>query len=558
MLPRPLSALFLAALVVRSALAAEALILIHGNIHTGSAALPRAEAVLVQEGRIFSVGSSAEIARQAPAGARVIDLQGRTVVPGLTDAHVHLAGIGARELTFNLEGTSSLADLQTRLRERARQTPAGKWITGRGWIESKWVPAAFPTAAELDAAAPEHPVALKRADGHAIVVNSAALKLAGIDQATANPAGGEIVRDPRTGAATGMLVDAAKDLVERLIVAPDAAEISRALEAGAARELSLGWTQVHVAGVDLPELTVLRRLVAEERIKLRIYAAANGPGPAADELLTHGPGRVGDGRSFTSRTIKLYMDGALGSRGAALLEPYADYPGSGLLLHSEAELMPVLLAALRVGVQVETHAIGDRGNRLVLDLYERAFAAVPLARRGVREPRWRIEHAQILNAADIPRFAQLGVIASMQPSHAIGDLYFAPARLGAGRLTGAYAWRSLLDAHAVIAGGSDAPVERGEPMIEFYAAVTRRAPDGFSDANWHREQRVTRAEALRMFTLAPAFASFEEDERGSIEPGKVADFTVLSADLMTIPEAEILTTRCLMTLVGGEVVFDAK
>ena len=294
-------------------------------------------------------------------------------------------------------------------------------------------------------------------------------------------------------------------------------------------------------------------------MKLRIYDAVSGPGPAADELLRTGAQREGDGSRFTARCIKLYADGALGSRGAALLEPYADAPGStGLILNSEEKLMPVLVAALRRGVQVQTHAIGDRGNRYVLDLYEKAFAAVPPAERGVREPRWRIEHAQVISPADLPRFAKLGVIASMQPSHAIGDLYFAPARLGAARFGGAYAWRSLLDSGAVIIGGSDAPVERGEPMIEFYAAVARRALDGFSDANWHLEQRVTRAEALKMFTVAPAFASFQETERGTIEPGKQADFTVLSADIMTIPEPQILTTRCVMTIIGGEVVFAAK
>jgi predicted amidohydrolase YtcJ len=316
--------------------------------------------------------------------------------------------------------------------------------------------------------------------------------------------------------------------------------------------VQLGWTQVHVAGASLAELEAMRRL----KSKLRVYVSVTGPGPTAEKLFNDG---VQAGRHFTARAIKLYIDGALGSRGAALLEPYADAPESrGLLLNSEEVLLPLLTRALRAGIQIETHAIGDRGNRLVLDLYEKAFAAVPSAGRKVADPRWRIEHAQVLNATDIPRFTQLGVIASMQPSHAIGDLYFAPARLGAKRLAGAYPWRSLIDAGAIIAGGSDAPVERGEPMIEFYAAVARRALDGFSTDDWHRQQRVTRTEALKMFTLWPAFASFEEKERGSIEVGKVADFTVLTADIMEIPEPEILQTQCVMTVIGGEVVWEKK
>jgi predicted amidohydrolase YtcJ len=276
-------------------------------------------------------------------------------------------------------------------------------------------------------------------------------------------------------------------------------------------------------------------------------------------LLKTVPQQEGDGSRFTMRGIKLYVDGALGSRGAALLAPYADAPAStGLIVNTEEKLMPVLLAALRKGVQIETHAIGDRGNRYVLDLYEKAFAAVPVAERAVREPRWRVEHAQVIAPADIPRFAKLGVIASMQPSHAIGDLYFAPSRLGPERLKGAYAWRSLLDSGAVICGGSDAPVERGEPLIEFYAAVARQALDGFSNADWHREQRVTRAEALKIFTLAPAWASFQENERGSIAVGKAADFSVFDRDIMSVPEPEILKARCVMTIVGGEIVHEVK
>ena len=560
--------LFPLALTVQS-LAADALLFTNGRIYTGDDRQPRAEAVVSAGGRIAFVGPLAEAQRRAPADVRRIDLRGTTMLPGFVDAHAHLAGIGFRELTFDLEGTKSLAELQQRLQQRAAAqkspsssgpglaSPAPAWIVGRGWIESQWSPPKFPTRADLDAIVADRPVVLTRADGHALVANSRALELARVGRMTPNPAGGEILRDER-GEPTGMLIDRAMTLVRRLVPEPDAAETFRALEVGAEREVRLGWTQVHVAGVGLGELRALRRLASEGKAKLRLYVAVSGPGPAAEEILT---GRSESTAGFTARTIKLYIDGALGSRGAALLEPYADAPESrGLLVNTEAALLPILQRALRAGVQIETHAIGDRGNRVMLDLYEKAFAAVPVSERKVAAPRWRIEHAQVIHRADIPRFKALGVIASMQPSHAIGDLYFAPARLGAGspRLAGAYAWRSLIDAGAMIAGGSDAPVERGEPLIEFYAAIARRSLDGFANDDWHREQRVTRAEALQMFTLWPAFASFEENERGTIAVGKAADFTVFSADLMEIPEPEILKARCVMTVIGGEVAWSAK
>ena len=534
---------------------AASVLLTNGRIYTGDDTRPRVDAVLAIDGRIAFVGARGEARRQAPADTRIIDLGGRVAFPGFVDAHAHLAGIGLRELSFNLEGTKSLAELQQKLKQRAADDPgAGRWIVGRGWIESQWSPAKFPTRADLDAVVSDRPVYLTRADGHAAVVNTRALQLARIDRSTPNPSGGEILRDAG-GDATGMLIDRAKDLVQRLVPATTAAETARALEVGAEREVRLGWTQVHVAGASTAEVEMMRRLQS----KLRLYVAVSGPGGAAEKLLNDGAtGGENDGR-VTVRGIKCYIDGALGSRGAALLEPYSDSPESrGLLMNTEEKLLPLFTAALRHGIQIQTHAIGDRGNRLVLDLYAKAFAAVPAAERKVAEPRWRIEHAQVVSAADIPRFKQLGVIASMQPSHAIGDLFFAPARLGSGseRLRGAYAWRSLIDAGALIAGGSDAPVERGEPMIEFYAAVARRAPDGFANRDWHREQRATREEALKMFTLWPAFASFEENERGSIAVGKVADFTVLSADIMEISDAQILTTKCVMTVIGGEIAWE--
>ena len=542
---------------LRAAAAALPLVLSNGNFYTANDLQPRAEAVVVVDGRITFVGTSPDALRRAPAGARRLDLHGATVLPGLSDAHAHLGDIGERELSFNLEGTKSLAELQNKLRERAAAAAPAAWVAGGGWIETHWSPPVFPTRQDLDGAAAGHPVVLKRADGHALVANSLALRQAGIDRNTMDPPGGSIVRD-RTGEPTGMLIDNAMERVERLLPTPSAQETARALEVGARRSVQLGWTQLQIAGNTWREVEQLCRLYLAGRIQLRLYDAIYGPGADANRLLAEGPDLQHCGGKLAVRGIKLYIDGALGSRGAALLEPYSDSSGSrGLLVNTPQALFPLLTAALRKGIQVETHSIGDRGNRIMLDLYARAFAAVPVKERAVAEPRWRIEHAQILNPADIPRFAQLGVIASMQPSHAISDLFFAPARLGPARLAGAYAWHSLLESGAIVAGGSDAPVEKGDPLVEFYAAVTRRSLAGFADNNWHLEQRVSRAQALKMFSLAPAYAAFQERDRGSIELGKLADFTVLSADIMSVPEPQILTSHVVMTVIGGEIAYTA-
>ena len=549
----------IAALVVSgSAFAAAdpALVLYNAKVYTADDSKPTAEAVISDGGKITFVGSTADALKQAPAGAKRIDLQGQTVLPGLTDAHAHLEGIGFRELEFNLQGTPSLADLKARLRERVKQTKAGDWLVGRGWIESRWTPQTFPTRQDLDEVVSDRAVVLGRADGHALIANSLALKRAGIDRNTPDPSGGQILKDPKTGEPTGMLVDRAMDLLEKLIPAPTAAETLKAIEAGGEREIKLGWTQLQNAGNTFAELDLLCKLYEQKRFKLRVYDAIGGPSADADRLLKEGPSINRCGDRLTVRTIKLYIDGALGSRGAALLAPYSDAPQStGLLVNDPEDLFPILTAALKRGVQIETHAIGDRGNRIMLDLYERAFIAVPVKDRGVAEPRWRIEHAQIIDPTDIPRFKKLGVIASMQPSHAIGDLYFAPKRLGKERLNGAYAWHALLDTGAIVAAGSDAPVELGDPRIEFYAAITRRSTDGFADADWHLEQRVSREQALKMLSLWPAVAAFQEKERGSITVGKLADFSIFKENLMTIPEAEILKAHVAMTVIAGEIVY---
>ncbi len=530
------------------------LIFVNGNIYTVNEKQPRAEAIAVRDQRIVFVGLNEDARKFRGDKTRIIDLSGKTVVPGFTDAHCHIFGIGEREMKLNLEGTNTLEDFLARVKERVAQTERGKWITGRGWIETFWKPPQFPTRSELDKIAPDDPVFLIRADGHASVANSAALKIARIDKNTPNPFGGEILKDKTSSEPTGMLLDNAQDLVAKNIPKPTEAEREQALLRGIDREIGLGWCEIQNAGSHYEDIRVIRKCFDEGKVKLRFINAVYGPGDDAERFSREGPIIDAYDHHFTQRTIKVIFDGALGSRGAALLRPYNDAPeSSGFLTEKEADLKPTFEDALRRGIQVETHAIGDRANRIILDLYEQAFKAVPPEHRKIREPRWRVEHAQIVDPADIPRFARLGVIPSMQPSHAISDLFFARARLGMDRLDGAYAWQSFLKSGAIICGGSDAPVERGEPMIEFYAAVARKSIRGESMDGWHPEQAVSREQALKMFTIWPAYAALEEKDKGSIKVGKLADFTVLSQDIMKIPEPDILETRCVMTVIGGEI-----
>jgi len=538
------------------------LVLKNANIYTVDEHNPHAQAVAVRGERIVFAGSDAEAQKFTGPNTRVLDLKGATVLPGLTDSHYHFMGVGARELSFNLEGTKSLGELLAKVKERVVSAKPGEWIVGRGWIETFWRPPAFPTRADLDQVSPNNPVILGRADGHASVVNSAALKIAGIDRNTPNPFGGEISKD-KGGEPTGMLLDHAQGLVRDRVPPQTAPDPERAALAADQRSLMLGWCEIQDPGGTWDDVAVYRKLYQQAKLKIRIYKAVSGPGAQADRLLKEGAQIGVFDHHLTVRSIKVVSDGALGSRGAALLAPYADAPDtSGFLTVEAGPLRPMLIEALKRGIQVETHAIGDRANRFVLDEYESAFKAVPASERKVADPRWRDEHTQIVNPSDLPRFAKLGVIPSMQSSHAIGDLFFAPRRLGLERLQGAYAWQSLIKSGVVIAGGSDAPVERGEPMIEFYAAVARKPlpsrAAGASPEGWHPEEAMTREQALKSLTIWPAYAAFEEDVKGSITPGKLADFTVLSADIMKVPEPEILNTKNLMTIIGGQIVYQAK
>lgn len=524
-----------------------------GTIYTAEDAAPTAEAVAIIDGRIAYVGNRADAGILAGAQTTIIDLQGATLYPGFTDAHAHLSGIGAREVTLSLEGLNSLADVKAALKTYS-DTNGDAVVFGRGWIETHWPEDRFPSRWDLDDVVSDRPVVLIRADGHAAVANSAALAAAGITSDTEAPFGGEIIKNA-LGEPTGLLIDLAQGMVTSLVPAPTNEIIEKHLTVGADVYAKYGWTGLHNMSVSWTEVEMLEALSDNGAVGIRVYNSINKND--ADTLFASGARQNNNGRAVT-RAIKLYMDGALGSRGAALIEPYSDANTLGLILSKEDEVMPLLERALRGGIQINMHAIGDRANRQLLNWYEQTFNAVLPAERAIAVPRWRDEHTQILHPDDIPRYAALGVIPSMQPSHAIGDLHFAPDRLGEARLDGAYPWASLLETGVIIAGGSDAPVERGDPLIEFYAATARRDLNGFQGENWRAREALTRADALKMFTLWPAVASFAEDELGSIAVGKKADFTAFNIDLMTAAESDIPNGRATLTIVDGEIIYQAQ
>jgi len=537
-----------------SALAQDADLIITGNIYTGDAGQPSAESVAVTAGRISCVGPAAQCMAAAGAMTQVMDVEGY-IYPGFTDAHAHLEGIGDREMTLNLDQVVTLGQFKASVRGWIRDNPELDIVTGRGWIETHWPEKRFPSRWDLDEVAPNVPVILSRADGHASVVNSAALKAAGISSETEAPFGGEILKNA-LGEPTGILVDAAIGLIRGLIPPVDDTIRRARITTGSKVMASRGWTGMHNMSVEWKNALLMKELSDSGATNLRVHNSITMED--ADKLFAAGPTTSINGRIET-RAIKMYMDGALGSRGAALLEPYSDSPEStGLTMMKEGESRQIMVQALREGMQVNTHAIGDLGNRLVLDWYEKTFDEVPLGDRAVAEPRWRIEHSQIVNPDDIPRFKSLGVIPSMQPSHAIGDLYFAPDRLGKDRLDGAYAWQTLIDSGVIIAGGSDAPVEQGQPMIEFYAAVARKGLDGFSNEDWRADEAVSRADAIRMFTIWPAIAAFQENDLGTIEVGKKADMSVFNVDLMTVPDDQILAGKAIMTIIDGTIAWQAE
>ncbi len=532
-------------------------ILVNANIYTVDARQPRAQALAVRGERLAAVGSNEKVRALVPPGGttRVVDAGGLTVVPGLIDAHGHMLGLGQSLERLDLREAASPDEVARLVRKQAARRRPGEWIQGRGWDQNKWPGKEFPTHDPISAAAPENPVYLTRVDGHAGWVNRKALELAGVSAATADPPGGRLIRGP-DGVPTGVLVDRAQGLVTSKIPTSGPRQIQDALARAAQECVRLGLTGVHDAGVSMEIITAYKELIAENKMPLRVYAMIRGPSATLDEYFQRGPEVNYGGGRLTVRSIKLGVDGALGSRGAALLEPYTDEPGNrGLITLAPSQMIQVCEHALERGFQVNTHAIGDRGNRIALDDYEAAF----LGRKEYpRDHRFRIEHAQVLAPDDIPRLGRLGVIASMQGTHATSDMPWAEARLGRERARGAYAWQALLKSGARLANGSDFPVEAVNPLWGFYASITRQDHAGQPAGGWFADQRLSREEALRSFTLDAAYAAFEERDKGSLEPGKLADFIVLSRDIMTIPPADVLKTEVVRTVVGGQTVWQRR
>lgn len=510
---------------------------------------PRKNWSVVTSGEhIVAVGPADEIRAGHPA-ARVIDVTGATILPGLTDAHGHLYGLGLSLDTVSLVGATSFDEVVARVKERAERAHPGEWILGRGWDQNRWPVREFPTSAALDAAVPDHPVWLRRVDGHAGVANTAALRAAGVTASTPDPEGGRIVRDAN-GNPTGTFIDAAMSLVDTQ-VPPPSPELRKARVLAAAQTIAAnGLTEMHDAGADGSTIAAVRQLIDEKKFPIRLYTMLTDDAALLDTWFRSGP-QVAYGNRHTVRAVKLYADGALGSRGAALLAPYSDDPGnSGLLVSRPEHLAEVAKRAHAAGFQVNTHAIGDRGVRNVIDAYEQAGAAA--------KDRFRIEHLQVVAPSDFPRLARSGIIASMQPTHATSDMYWAEARVGPERIKGAYAWRTVLDSGGRLALGSDFPVEAVNPFFGIHAAVTRQDQKSWPAGGWYPSQALTLAEAIRGFTIDAAFAAFEEQSRGTIEPGKLADLTIVDGDLFAVPPAELFKTKVRMTVVGGEVVYGPR
>lgn len=522
------------------------------RIHTMDPAMPRVTAMAYDgDGRILALGEAAALQERYPDAKR-IDAGAATIVPGLIDAHGHVGDLGETRLIADLVGARSKQDVLQRLHQFAERNPGDGWLIGNGWDQNDWPEQRFPSAADLDAAFPDRPVWLYRVDGHAGWANSAALRAVQRElRGDWQPEGGRIERDAQ-GTPTGILVDTAMDLVEDARPVPDAAMLERTLQLGMQLAVQNGLTGVHDAGVPLEELRAYQRLADRGELPLRINAMAKGNGAALEELCRNGLYRHPSGR-LQMRSVKLYADGALGSRGAALLADYSDDPGNrGLMVMSPRELADAVAKAKRCGVQSATHAIGDRGNHEILDVYAKA-----LGKDATGDHRWRIEHAQVLAPQDLPRLAQLHIIASMQPTHATSDMPWAEERLGHERIAGAYAWRQLLDGGVRLALGSDFPVESVEPRLGLYAAVTRADAEGKPPGGWRPQEKLTADEALRGFTLDAAYAGFNEREVGSLEPGKRADFVILAEDPLGIDPAKLRTLDVRATYVDGKAVYQA-
>lgn len=528
------------------------LIVHNAHVYTMHAAQPDAEAVAARGDRIVFVGSSDRALALRGPNTQVVDAHGATLIPGIQDAHGHFTNLGASLQILQLRGTTSYDQIVEMVRSRAATARPGEWIQGRSWDQNDWSEKDWPNHQKLSEAAPNNPVYLTRVDGHAALVNRAALQVAGVTGATQDPPGGRIIRDEK-GEPAGVLIDAAQSLVSARIppVSPEQLEERILLADAEARKLGL--TMVHDAGTTPDVVAAYKRLIDAGTLKTRLYVMLRGPLSMLEPEFKKGPLINYGGHHLSVRAIKIGADGALGSRGAAMLEPYNDEPTtSGLMTTPPEEIYAQTLAASRAGFQTCVHAIGDRANRVTLDVFERVQSEVP----GARNLRMRNEHAQILDAAEIPRFAKLNVIASMQATHATSDMPWVPARIGDERTQeGAYVWQRLIRSGVILANGSDFPVEEPNPMLGFYAAITRQDPGGQPPGGWMPDERLSREEMLKTFTWNAAYAAHAERDLGSLEVGKLADMVLLDRNVMTVDPKDILSTRPVLTIIGGEVVF---
>ena len=504
------------------------------------------------KGRITAVGSAAQVKAKAPK-ARHIDMQGKTIIPGLIDAHGHVFGLGEQLSQLDLAGSASLADALKAAADYAKANPSQAWLRGRGWNQEIWKLGRFPTAAELDAVVADRPIWLERVDGHAAWANTRAMQLAGITRDTPDPAGGKIVRDA-AGNATGVFVDAAKDLIDKVLPKQSEAEGRAILDTALRKIASMGLTGVHDAGIGVGQDMLYRDYADHNKLTVRVYAMIGDTGADFDQLSQKGPLKTYAGDMYALRAVKLYADGALGSRGAALIEPYSDEPKShGLLFRKNGDIYAMMDKAMKKGYQVNVHAIGDAGNRQILDGYQQLVPKTHSVGQ-----RHRIEHAQVVALDDIKRFKEIGIVPSMQPTHATSDMNMAEQRIGPQRIKGAYAWRTFLKQGSRIACGSDFPVESSNPFFGIHAAVTRQDAAGMPAAGWYANQAMTLKEAFRCFTLDAAYAGHQEKLVGSLEKGKYADFIVIDQDLFTMPAKDIHKTGVLQTWVAGRQVFEKK
>jgi hypothetical protein len=525
------------------------LIFVNGTIYTQDPAMPKAEALAVKNGVIVKVGDVRGLK------GRTIDLGGATVVPGLVDAHGHVSNLGGLLKRIDLRDTKSYDEVIARVAERAKSAKPGEWITGRGWNQENWKDSALPTHDKLSAVTPNNPVWLARVDGHAGLANKKALQMAGITSESANPKGGEVLKD-KNGEPTGVLVDHAMSYMTGVLPGATRESVKEQILDAQEACLKAGLTEVHDAGCNGEYIRAYEELARDGKLKMRFYVMINGSADWIIDYISNHPIRVGKGSNLlTIRAIKMMADGALGSRGAMLLQPYEDRPTDdngnpyhGLETLDRNALQRVGIEALKRGWQLCVHAIGDRGNREVLDQFEAALAQVP-----VKDHRFRVEHAQITHPDDIRRFAKLGVVASMQPTHATSDMWMAEKRLGMKRLDGAYAWQKFLKSGAVVASGSDFPVESEKPLWGLYAAITRQDHDGKPEGGWLPHERLSPAEALFSFTEACAYAGFSESWKGRLSTGRAADFVVLSKDVLACDPKDLLKAEVLYTVVDGKI-----